>query len=352
MPDASHAGPFGPRFPVRPLDRAVTASNLDAAYAAARVAACELALVHEAARDWIARHACGGDGDGDLPHAFPVSAATFAVSYMRKRDRGFLDLIRDALPALTACSLPQVPKPLRRTGNTYAAWVLNLHMNTALIAAELAPELVGAADRLLVELQPPGAADWEPFNGWPLVDHYDRLAPVAARAPAGELAAGLAELCYPRSPNRVLLGLEAEFARATAFRVAYGLPTVGVGPCADKANAGSGGADAGIQAAPQTEPADDGGTDPTAYRPAKEFLDTRYTTAKRVRGVLKANRWIRWHKPSRQRLEIHAGDWRKFLCKQADAEFEQLDASPEVAAAAVARAKERLDEIDRRKAFR
>jgi hypothetical protein len=41
--------------------------------------------------------------------------------------------------------------------------------------------------------------------------------------------------------------------------------------------------------------------------------------------VLRANPWIRWRKPSPQRLEIHAGDWHKFL-QQPSKSADPLDA--------------------------
>lgn len=65
---------------------------------------------------------------------------------------------------------------------------------------------------------------------------------------------------------------------------------------------------------PQTTPPTE---DPTAYRPAREFLDKdRFQTYKAIRNFLKDNPSIRWRKPSTQRLEIHSGDWRRCLAEQ------------------------------------
>jgi hypothetical protein len=52
--------------------------------------------------------------------------------------------------------------------------------------------------------------------------------------------------------------------------------------------------------------------DPEAYRPAKEFLEPgRFDNYKAIRNALKLHPWIRSRKPSKQRLEIHAGDWQR-----------------------------------------
>jgi hypothetical protein len=61
--------------------------------------------------------------------------------------------------------------------------------------------------------------------------------------------------------------------------------------------------------------------DPTAYRPASEFLDDdRFPTHAAIRKALDANPWIRTRRPKGKngkpipnRLEIHAGHWHEFL---------------------------------------
>lgn len=60
--------------------------------------------------------------------------------------------------------------------------------------------------------------------------------------------------------------------------------------------------------------------DPTAYRPAKEFIGDAFPTAKAIRKELDANPTIRTRRPIGRngepipnRLEIHAGDWHDFI---------------------------------------
>lgn len=79
--------------------------------------------------------------------------------------------------------------------------------------------------------------------------------------------------------------------------------------------------------------------DPTAYRPAKEFMNGNY---KAISKVLVEYPWIRRHKPSKQRLLIHAGDWQEYVNKKQSA-GDPLDQPAEVVDAAVA-------EVERRKA--
>lgn len=87
------------------------------------------------------------------------------------------------------------------------------------------------------------------------------------------------------------------------------------------------------------------------FRPAKEFLDaTAITSHKRLATVLKNNPWIRTRKPSKQRLEIHAGDWMRFRSALGSAAFEALDVSGETAEAFMAAARERQEQIRQRKA--
>jgi hypothetical protein len=80
------------------------------------------------------------------------------------------------------------------------------------------------------------------------------------------------------------------------------------------------------------EPAED----PTAYRPAKEFLDgERYPDYKAIHRALDENSWIRWRNPSPRRLEIHAGDWHKFR-HQPSKSADPLDAPADVVDAVMA----------------
>jgi len=90
--------------------------------------------------------------------------------------------------------------------------------------------------------------------------------------------------------------------------------------------------------------------DDSAYRPAKEFLDTQFTTYKRLRAALKANPWIRTQKPSTQRLVIHAGDWQRFRKGLDAAGFGALDLSAETVEAFMAEVRNRQQEIKQRKA--
>jgi hypothetical protein len=93
-------------------------------------------------------------------------------------------------------------------------------------------------------------------------------------------------------------------------------------------------------------PADD-----SAFRPANRLLDsTRFTHFKRLHAALKANPWIRTRKPSRQRLEVHAGDWDRYLAMLDAAGFDALDVAAETAVAFMAEAHRRQDEIRSRKA--
>src|SRR5262249_35883609 len=69
--------------------------------------------------------------------------------------------------------------------------------------------------------------------------------------------------------------------------------------------------------ADEPEPTDD----PTAYRPASEFIEgSRFSTLRAIRKVLDANPKIRRRRPHAKtgkqipnRLEIHAGDWLAFI---------------------------------------
>jgi hypothetical protein len=70
-------------------------------------------------------------------------------------------------------------------------------------------------------------------------------------------------------------------------------------------------------------PADGG--DPTAYRPATEFLGDEIKTYKQLEGILEANPSIRWRKPSPQRRLIHAGDMMDYIKKKKVGRFESAD---------------------------
>jgi hypothetical protein len=84
--------------------------------------------------------------------------------------------------------------------------------------------------------------------------------------------------------------------------------------------------------------------DPAAFRPAHEFLDAvRFKTFKAIRRALQRNPWIRSRKPSKQRLEIHAGDWMSF--RSASNSFEALDDDAETVATYLAEVESRKQEI-------
>jgi hypothetical protein len=100
----------------------------------------------------------------------------------------------------------------------------------------------------------------------------------------------------------------------------------------------------------RTQAAEPAADDDTAFRPAKEFLDaTRFTTFKRLRAVLKRNPWVRTRKPSPQRLEIHAGDWHRYIAMLDGAGFDALDVAGETADAFLAEVRQRQADIRRRK---
>jgi hypothetical protein len=92
-------------------------------------------------------------------------------------------------------------------------------------------------------------------------------------------------------------------------------------------------------------------TDDSAYRPAKRFLDgNRFRSHKRLSAALKRNPWIRTRKPSPQRLEVHAGDWDRYLAMLDEAGFDALDVAAETADAFLTEVRRRQEEIRRRKA--
>src|SRR5262249_37334622 len=84
--------------------------------------------------------------------------------------------------------------------------------------------------------------------------------------------------------------------------------------------------------------------DPDSFRPARDFLIAPFDTFKAISRVLKKNHWIRRRKPSKQRLEIHAGDWHKFLSQNpSDDMFDQSAAVVD----AMLETEKRKDEIRR-----
>jgi hypothetical protein len=84
--------------------------------------------------------------------------------------------------------------------------------------------------------------------------------------------------------------------------------------------------------------------DELSYVPASQCLDTtRVTTIKKLHAALRANPWVRTHKPSPQRLEVHAGDWHRYIAKLDAAAFDNPNVDAFLAEA-------RREEIKRRKA--
>ncbi len=83
-----------------------------------------------------------------------------------------------------------------------------------------------------------------------------------------------------------------------------------------------------IAAVDVTIPSDQ--TDDSAFRPAKEFLGEQFDTYGKLTAALERNPSIRNRKPSKQRLEIHAGDWLKFLNERAAEQIDSLDLSAEL----------------------
>jgi hypothetical protein len=85
--------------------------------------------------------------------------------------------------------------------------------------------------------------------------------------------------------------------------------------------------------------------DPTAYRPATEFLGDEIRTYKQLDGVLGANPSIRSRKPSPQRRLIHAGDMMDYIRKKRVGRFESADDAP--AAQAINEAARRVRDANR-----
>jgi hypothetical protein len=93
--------------------------------------------------------------------------------------------------------------------------------------------------------------------------------------------------------------------------------------------------------------------DDSAFRPASEFIaDERFPTYKDIRKALDANPWIRCKKPTgkngkpvKNRLNIHAGDWHKFLNQPQANQPQAIDLMDQNAAAVDA-----LMETQKRKA--
>jgi hypothetical protein len=91
------------------------------------------------------------------------------------------------------------------------------------------------------------------------------------------------------------------------------------------------------------------GDDPSAYRPAKEFLNSDIPTYKALRRVLKKRAEIRTKKPTKQRLLIHAGDWSRYQNALALAAFNALDANPEIVDSFLAESQRTKEKIQRSK---
>jgi hypothetical protein len=92
------------------------------------------------------------------------------------------------------------------------------------------------------------------------------------------------------------------------------------------------------------------GEDSSAYRPASEFLDTiRFKTPKAINAALKRNSWIRWKKPYKNRLMIHAGDWHKFLRDEREQALDALHKAPEVVEGFLNEVNQRRETIKARK---
>jgi hypothetical protein len=92
------------------------------------------------------------------------------------------------------------------------------------------------------------------------------------------------------------------------------------------------------------------GQDPTAYRPAKDFIDGRHPNFTAIEKALKRNLWIKRARPLSKsgksvpnRLRIHAGDWKEYQSRLAQTSADSLDLPAETVLEAV-------NEVERRKA--
>lgn len=91
--------------------------------------------------------------------------------------------------------------------------------------------------------------------------------------------------------------------------------------------------------------------DGSAYRPKKECLGDKHPNFKTVDKALMENEWIRTRrpvssksgKPIRNRLEVHVGDWHKYLASLAGKTPDPLDMPAEIV-------DEKVREIEARKA--
>src|SRR5262249_18069851 len=85
------------------------------------------------------------------------------------------------------------------------------------------------------------------------------------------------------------------------------------------------------------------GPDPSAFRPATEFVDAKhFPTHKRLLSALDQNKWVLTWKRSKNRLLVHAGHMHE-LMRQLDAKtWNALGATPEAVQSIV-------DEVERRK---
>ncbi|HWY86029.1 MAG TPA: hypothetical protein VNX28_04860 [Gemmataceae bacterium] len=100
-----------------------------------------------------------------------------------------------------------------------------------------------------------------------------------------------------------------------------------------------------VRDTPQTTAGGETGGQPVdhnVFRPAKEFLMAPYDTYRAINAVLDENPWIGKRRPRHNRLEIHAGDWIKFLAATKPAD--PLDALAETVDA-VMETKARQDKI-------
>jgi hypothetical protein len=86
-------------------------------------------------------------------------------------------------------------------------------------------------------------------------------------------------------------------------------------------------------------------TDDTAFRPASNFLDSRFPHYKSLWAVLAAHPWIRRQKPSPQRLRIHAGDWHQYLSILNSAGCDVHDLSAETVDNFVAEVQQRKEAV-------
>jgi hypothetical protein len=91
--------------------------------------------------------------------------------------------------------------------------------------------------------------------------------------------------------------------------------------------------------------------DLSAFIPAKDCLDPPHCpTYKTLRAILDGHPEIRTHKPSPQRLLIHAGDWHRYTARRDANAFEALDTDPATVNAFLADTQARQEAIREGKA--